>query len=136
MSSKGFGPKLNSTKDWDGWYLQAMSTAYQHGVWDQVNPDLKTPPEPLVEPKMPIPGDARVRQPPSGLGQTNLTPSELVEEDLTSIEMEKLRNMRRLYFLERQEYKEKEKGLNNFRAHLLRTVPTIQITSALQQPTI
>lgn len=44
--------------------------------------------------------------------------------------------MRRMYYLKRQEFKEKEKGLNNFRAYLLETVPTVQIIPALQQPTL
>ncbi|KAK2762744.1 hypothetical protein FQN54_000918 [Arachnomyces sp. PD_36] len=127
---------LKSSKDWDDWYLRTMWTARQHGVWDLVNPDLKNPPELLVEPKKPIPGDARVREPTPPPGQTNPPISELVEEDLTAIERGRLVDLKKTYNSERQEYKEQQKGLNNFRGHLINTVPTIHILSALQQPTL
>jgi hypothetical protein len=44
-----------------------MSTAGLYGIWDLVNPDLPSPPEPLIESGKPVPAHAKVHDPPLGL---------------------------------------------------------------------
>lgn len=98
-----------------------------------MNPVLESSPKPLVEPERPVPRDPRVRE--SSSGQTNPPNSKLVEEDVIDIEMERLGDMRKTFYLKRQKYKNKVKELESFRAHLLKPVPTAYISLALQELT-